>query len=89
MKSFGISLAFAAALLTAPVLAQDAPATQQANEGSAADRHQGDRRLDGAVLSRSSRRRRANMLELRVAKKTGQRILGVLSRLCAEPTMPT
>jgi invasion protein IalB len=78
MKSLGISLAFAAALLAVPALAQDAAAQQQA----AAKANQptdvkeiGDWTVRCFPVKSPTP---CHMLELRVAKKTGQRILGVL-----------
>ena len=76
MKSFGISLAFVAALLTVPVLAQDAPAPQANKAPQPTDTKEiGDWTVRCFAVKSPTP---CEMLELQVAKKTGQRILGVL-----------
>lgn len=81
MKSMRISLAFAAALLAAPAFAQDA---DQPDEAPAPQSNQPMKPTDikefGDWTVRCYPVRSATpceMLELRVMKKTGQRVLGV------------
>lgn len=78
MKSLRISLAFAAVFLAAPAVAQDAPQQQQqaAKAPQPTDTKEiGDWTVRCYPVKSPTP---CNMLELRVAKKTGQRILGVL-----------
>lgn len=76
MKSFGITLAFAAALLTAPILAQDAPAPQPNKPPQPTENKEiGDWTVRCFAVNSPTP---CEMLELQVAKKGGQRILGVL-----------
>jgi invasion protein IalB len=83
MKSFRVSLALAAALLMAPAWAQDepAPAQQQPSPQSGKQMQPSEMKEFGdwtvrcyPVTSPSP----CEMIELRVAKKSGQRILGFL-----------
>ena len=78
MKSLRITLAFAAALLAAPAFAQDdgaAPAAPQANKPMQPNevKEFGDWTVRCYPVTSPSP---CEMIELRVAKKTGQRILG-------------
>ncbi len=82
MKSLRVSLAFAAALLTAPALAQDqaAPAQQPAPQANkpvqpSEVKEFGDWTVRCYPVTSPSP---CEMIELRVAKKSGQRILGFL-----------
>ena len=75
MKSFRIALAFAAALIAAPAFAQDAaPQAQKPLQPSDVKEFKDWTVRCYPVASASP----CEMIELRVAKKTGQRILGVL-----------
>jgi invasion protein IalB len=76
MKSLGISLAFAAALLAAPAFAQEAAPQQAPKNNQPTDvKEIGDWTVRCYPVKSPTP---CHMLELRVAKKTGQRILGVL-----------
>ncbi len=77
MKSLRIFMAFAAVLLAAPAVAQDAQQQQQAARGPQPtdNKEIGDWTVRCYPVKSPTP---CNMLELRVAKKTGQRILGVL-----------
>jgi invasion protein IalB len=82
MKSLRISLAFAAALLTAPVWAQEEPAQAPQPAPQSGKQLQpsevkefGDWTVRCYPVTSPSP---CEMIELRVAKKTGQRILGFL-----------
>jgi invasion protein IalB len=80
MKSLRITLAFAAALLAAPAFAQDdgaAPAAPQAQKSMQPNevKEFGDWTVRCYPVNSPSP---CEMIELRVAKKTGQRILGFL-----------
>jgi invasion protein IalB len=73
MKSLGISLAFAAALLAVPTFAQEAPAQKPMQPTDV--KEIGDWTVR-CMPTKSPMP--CHMLELQVAKKTGQRILGVV-----------
>jgi len=75
MKSFRIAVAFAAALLAAPAFAQDAaPQAQKPLQPTDVKEFKDWTVRCYPVASPSP----CEMIELRVAKKTGQRVLGVL-----------
>jgi invasion protein IalB len=76
MKSFRFSLALATALLIAPALAQEAAPQQAPKAPQATDTKEiGDWTVRCFAVKSPTP---CEMLELRVAKKGGQRILGVL-----------
>lgn len=84
MKSMRVSLAIAAALLAAPALAQDAAAAQDQQQQQAPQANQplkpsevkefGDWTVRCFPVKTATP---CEMLELRIAKKSGQRVLGV------------
>lgn len=82
MKSMRVTLGLAAALLAAPALAQDAPADDQGQQQQQANKpvqpnevkEFGDWTVRCYPVKSPTP---CEMLELRVAKKTGQRVLGV------------
>jgi invasion protein IalB len=76
MKSFRIALAFAAALIATPAIAQDAAPQQAQKPLQPSDvKEFKDWTVRCYPVSSPTP---CEMIELRVAKKTGQRILGVL-----------
>lgn len=76
MKSFRLTLALAAALLAAPAFAQDAAPQQPQKPPQPTDTKEiGDWTVQCYAVKAPMP---CQMLELRVAKKTGQRILAVL-----------